>query len=72
MELKIDDRAISAIQGIEKALSILAAGDEVIKEVRAHMAEYDHPFTMRLIDLDVFGITCAHCPVEHYEWRPRL
>lgn len=73
MELRLDDRTVTAVEGIEKALTLLAAGDRVITDVRAHMAEHDHLFILRLLDLDVFGLKCSmNCPDQHYEWRPRL
>jgi hypothetical protein len=60
----------SAMGRMAEALEKIAAPDLTLREMRAHAAETDHVLQLRLLDLDVFGVSCSapNCPFRT-EWR---
>lgn len=61
----------AALDKMATALTKLASPDETVRAMRQHSAETDHVLELRLIDMDIFGVRCPHCPSFHLEWRTK-
>lgn len=70
-ELQHMHRVENALDRMADALVKIAKPDESVAAMRKHAAETDHVLELRLLDLDVFGVRCPHCPTFHLEWRTK-